>query len=176
MASPVGHSLCGISLYLLLKQRGNLDSIKKDWRVILLFVILANIPDIDFLIGMIFFGHANAIHGTITHSILFALVGSVVVALIYRSKSHEAFLGILYASMILIVSHDLIDVFSAKKIGFYTSGEGAALFYPFIGHKIHSPLALFYGIGHKDFAQLTSIRNLWTIVFEILIFIPIKIR
>ncbi len=163
--------MAGICLYLLLNQKRDIGSIIENWKVFLFYILLANIPDMDFLLGLIQYGQANIIHGKITHSILFAVTASITIAVLYGLKHKEPFFRNFIVYGVLILSHDLIDIFSAKAIGF-NRGEGVALFYPFIEYKISSPFSLFYGIRHKDLIQLLSIRNLYTILFEVLVFIP----
>ena len=51
MPSPIGHSLIGLSIYTVFTQRSQLY---KNWKLIFTSVILANLPDIDYVVVFIF--------------------------------------------------------------------------------------------------------------------------
>jgi membrane-bound metal-dependent hydrolase YbcI (DUF457 family) len=169
MASPIGHSLMGVSVYLLLFPRKKAGSSLEKSKTLLAVFLMANMPDIDFLFGFIR-GKPNQYHGYVTHSLVFAMIMAVLYAYIMQEKKFLFNNALLAFS--IIVSHDLMDSFSSQKLGFYP-GDGAALFYPFSDKKIASPLALFYGVRHQDLDQLLSSTNIWHIVYEILVLGPL---
>lgn len=167
MASPVGHSLMGLSLYLVLSPRRHLSNPLRRWKTMALCILLANLPDVDFLVGLIFYGRFNILHGEMTHSALFLVVASLFATLCQIHPSVRSF----FFTFLLIGSHDLMDFLSSQALGLQRA-YGIAFFYPFSQEKIGAPFSLFYGVRHKNLEQLFSLENLWTIGYELCVFLP----
>ena len=170
MASTVGHALAGLCLYALRSKKSFRDSVPPDIKSMAFFAVLANLPDLDFLIGLVWYGKMNAIHGEIPHSLLFLILTSLAFALLPFGPWLFWKRVILVFS--LIGSHDLIDFFSSQNLGFHPA-YGIHPFYPFSSERIGAPVTLFYGIRHKNLDQLLSLGNVWTVLYEMLIFIPL---
>ena len=71
MPLPLGHAAIGLTTYEL--SAGT--SAFRRWKRFVFIVLLANLPDIDVLIGLVFRWDGNAFHRGPTHSLLFALFG-----------------------------------------------------------------------------------------------------
>ena len=71
MPLPLGHAIIGLTTQNLYSQE---RSVFKPWKLTLFIILLANLPDIDVLLGLIFAGNGNAFHRGATHSLLFSLV------------------------------------------------------------------------------------------------------
>ncbi len=169
MASPVGHTLSGIVIYSLVQRLQQKQLTLKDWKVLLPFLFLPNLPDIDFLIGYVLNADPHTMHGGVTHSLGFILLVSVF-AIPFRLFGSA--IKTFFISFALIGSHLLLDMTSGQLF-MGGKGYGVMLFYPFSEQKVHFPLTIFWGPKHRTIEDLFSIENVHGIFWEILIFIPI---
>ena len=170
MASTVGHALCGISCLLGVSGANPGRPIPLTLRSAALFMLLANLPDIDFLVGYIVAQDPNAFHQGPTHSLLFAMVAGLLAGFAWRKQ-----LGLRLASVAFtaaVLSHDVVDILTGPILGFVRS-PGLALLWPFSTEKISAPFTLFPGILHLTFGELVSWHNMTAIAFELAVFIPI---
>ena len=85
MPLPVGHSLAGYLIYLGAER----DTSLYRWKLILLYVFAANLPDLDILPGFLM-GLPNRYHHGISHSLGFAILAGMVVILykLWRGEGH----------------------------------------------------------------------------------------
>ncbi|MBI5197046.1 MAG: metal-dependent hydrolase [Nitrospirae bacterium] len=164
----MGHSLMGVSIYLLFPSQNKRGPAISGWSL-LGAVFLADLPDLDFLLGFLE-GDPHLYHGKGTHSLIFAVATALLIGLLFRHDGD--FRGLFFRSSLLIASHDVMDILSARKLGPY-KGEGVALFYPFSEEMVASPFSVFYGVQHKDLEQLFSLVNFRHILYEILILGPV---
>ena len=81
MPLPFGHSLMGYSLYEAIPNGEKSFS----WRMLIVYVVVANLPDIDFLPGLIQ-GNPNKYHHHFTHSITFCMLVGTIFALYFFKK------------------------------------------------------------------------------------------
>jgi len=169
MPTPVGHSLIGLILYTARKGANwNLN-----WKDMLLFLLVANLADIDFLPGF-FAGNPNKFHHGMTHSIAFAILSGTVLGLIYYFKERKDFLKYFSTFSIVYFSHLVLDYFGKDtKFPF-----GEQLFWPFSEIYVLSPVALFSDVSKASssdiFIQsLFNWHNLGTVMLEAVIFLPI---
>ena len=169
MPTPVGHSLMGLILYT--ERKGvnwNLN-----WKDMLLFLLVANLADIDFLPGFLA-GNPNKFHHGMTHSISFAVLSGTVLGLIYYLKERKDFLKYFSIFSIVYFSHLVLDYFGKDtKFPF-----GEQLFWPFSKNFFLSPIALFSDVSKASssdiFIQsLFNWHNLGTVILEVAIFLPI---
>ena len=107
MPLPLGHAFIGLTTQNISSQD---NAVFKQWKLTLLVIILANLPDIDVLIGLIFCGNGNAIHRGPTHSLLFALVMGYLISKAWRPFPIIPKIKFLN-SFLLILSHVLADRF-----------------------------------------------------------------
>jgi membrane-bound metal-dependent hydrolase YbcI (DUF457 family) len=135
-----------------------------------LYAVLANLPDVDLLIGLLLKGDAQAYHGGVTHSIFFAVVMGLVASLILRRRF--AIRWSLFVFSLAVASHVLVDSFTGTHIGVHST-RGYALFWPFSQTVWPMPVTLFPGVQHDTLARLLSAHNLAVIGYEILIFVPV---
>ncbi len=69
MCTPVGHSLAALGIFYLAGRRPSRDEIRRlGW-----FIVLANLPDFDFIPGILI-GDPGRFHHTYSHSIGFVLL------------------------------------------------------------------------------------------------------
>ena len=116
MPSPLGHTAFGLAVHELHSRDTSNLGIRK---TVILVSVLANLPDIDVLIGLIFYGNGGVFHRGATHSIVFALVMSALISNGWRCWSRIPKLGFLWCFM-LTTSHLLADaIFSSTPVSFF---------------------------------------------------------
>ena len=166
MASPIAHSFAGFWTSLVLRRRAK-TRLTGHWREYLprvgVLILLANAPDLDLFITPGFPG--SALHRGFTHSLAVAILISLALSCAWRIAPGFWRSTILYFTA--YSSHLLIDFFTGTKIGWTNTGFGMPLFWPW-GKTFSSPLILFFGIHHKDFAALFSLDNVWACTYELL--------
>ena len=170
MASPVAHSFAGFWTFLLLTARlkGRLATACGQYLPqLVLLVLLANLADVDFLIGLGTEANANALHHGFTHSLAAAVFVALAVSCVWRIA------GSFWRSAILCFSayssHLLIDLCSGAKLGWNVTASGIPLFWPW-AKEFRSPLVLVVGVTHKDLPALFSMKNVWSSFYELLTF------
>ncbi|NOZ61619.1 MAG: metal-dependent hydrolase [Calditrichaeota bacterium] len=166
MSTPVGHSIAGYFFYVF----GGGEKKTIDWKKLILFVSLANLPDIDYLFGL-FVGRPNLYHHQFTHSLAFAFIIAIIFATFFRGILTKNF----WASFLIVFacygSHILIDYFTLDT----SLPFGEQLFWPFSKAYFVSSFSIFRDI-HKgdtpgDFVRnLFSLYNWITVLTEIFIF------
>ena len=116
MPLPLGHAVLGLTTQHLISQD---TSVFKKWKLALVVMILGNLPDIDVLIGLIFFGNGSAIHRGPTHSLLFVLVAGFVISRVLKWAPEMPRIGFRDCSLI-ILSHLAADYFfTSSPISFF---------------------------------------------------------
>jgi len=159
MPLPIAHTGIGLACYLSLPKR-DIDQLndRKNAVLLLLFAFLANLPDLDFLPGIIV-GQPNAYHHGPSHSIVLALIAAVAVFSISYRYFHE--LGkvrYLLALLLVCASHTLLDFFS-KDTG---HPFGVPLLWPLHEDYFISSTSLFSDVERSSdpgFAFIMSLFN-----------------
>ena len=169
MASPVAHSFAGYWIFqffaqskfrLLRFRRGKLLPLG-------ILVVVANLPDFDFLLSMVIRGNLNDLHRGFTHSLTVAAFVSVVLTLAWPIAT--PFWGSALVYFTAYSSHILIDLFTGLRLGWTNSGFGIPLFWP-LPQKYSSPLILIIGVQHQNLAAVWSIQNAASGMYELLTF------
>lgn len=159
MPLPVGHALAGLAF----QQARPGFFLRNRWLDAFCFMILANLPDADFLPGFIL-GRPNLFHHGASHSLGAALgVAGAGAALLRLAQGRTAASGRSrvpgQALMIFLVycSHLLLDVFALDFVAPY----GLPLFWPFSSRSIIASRPLFLNITRSPLAGdfLASIFN-----------------
>ena len=172
MASPVGHSLIGFSLFLWASPRlktGLVSHVALFRNKLIAFIILAILPDLDFLFSWMISGDPNRYHRNWTHSLLFAIITAGVFAFIVRIDpdiKKNGFFGFL-----AVGSHSVIDFFTGPTLG-VTPSYGIPWLIPFSTEQLISPVTIFVGPHHQNFEQLFSFHNWWWAFVEALVLAP----
>jgi inner membrane protein len=170
MATPFGHSLAGFAVYTFAPSvnRNRLN-------LVLLCIIMANAPDLDFLPGIIA-GRPALYHQGITHSIGFALLISLGAAAVYRLWG-QSFPLIFFSAFVAYLSHLAIDFFGPD--GRLPYGE--PLFWPISDRYFISPIPVFswlhhvaltYGSTQEWLRGILSVHNIRAIVLESVLILP----
>lgn len=154
MPLPIAHGLVGASAAALWRPRERLAA---DWYKLALAAFLAVSPDFDFL--LVWGWHMRGVHRGFTHSILMAVLVTLLMLGALGLSQMKAALA--YGSAFL--SHTLLD-FSTTKIG-----GGVKLFWPFLDDRFKLGL-----IGFSDFPKGFSLSSAArACLLELLVFAPV---
>lgn len=116
MPLPMGHAVLGLTSQYMVSQD---TSVFKKWKPAMVVMMLANLPDIDVLIGLVFFSNGNAIHRGPTHSLLFALVAGLFFSKALRWIPEMPRISFRDCSLV-ILSHLAADhFFTSSPISFF---------------------------------------------------------
>jgi inner membrane protein len=171
MATPLGHSLAGYAI------SSFFSPAKQRSRVLLIFlpIIMANLPDLDFLPGILK-GAPALYHQGIAHSLGVALMVSLAVAVFYRVNGFSA------RSMFILcftcyASHLILDFFGPDDRPPY----GIPLFWPVVDRSFISPIPILIGVHHagttnasiREWIQgILTVHNLGAMIVEVLLIGP----
>lgn len=167
MASTVGHGLCGVALALTLAVANKQYRAALPLRELAFVAVLANLPDIDFLLGMIFFADPQHLHGGFTHTFAFALAVGAVIGL--WLKRWWALERPWWFYSLVVASHPVVDSLAGPNVGLNAT-KGYALLWPLSEQRLPMPVTLFPGPRHDTVARLFSAHNIWVVVYEIAVF------
>src|SRR5438067_12688808 len=134
---------------------------------LVLLVLLANLADVDFLIGLGTEANANALHRGFTHSLAAAVFVALALSCVWQIAASFWRSAILCFSA--YSSHLLIDLCTGTKLGWNAAASGIPLFWP-SSKTYSSPFILVFGVRHENLHQLFSIENMWSLIYELLIF------
>lgn len=153
------------------------DEKERSWKMLLLFVVLANLPDLDFLPGLLM-GDPNKFHHHYwSHSFGAAVVVGAMFALaITCLRPARGFWFYFALCSGIYFSHVALDFFSHDTSAPY----GVAIFWPFSAVYVTSPQPIFMSVhkaGQSDtfFQNLFVMHNFWAVVWELVVFVPIVI-
>jgi inner membrane protein len=167
MASPFGHSLCGVLLGESLRKPRAPEPRTVALQRWLVWALLANLPDIDFLIGWIVFDDPRRLHSGFTHSLPFCVAVAAAAALASRRFPLVPGFG---TALALVGSHLLLDAASGHLLT--GPGYGVMAFYPFSSFRVRSPISLFWGPQHHDLSELFGLANVLGVLWELAVFLP----
>ncbi len=164
MASPVAHSLIGLSAYVLVKHR------HLDGRLLLAWLVLAaNLPDLDFIPGLLL-GNVDEIHHSASHSLGFAVLVALLVAVFLYLKDHGQRLQLTLLSAGLVSSHLLVDWLTRDRGAPY----GIPLLWPLTSDRFQSPTTIFLDIRRNNFFTWEIIsHDLRAVAIELLLCVPL---
>jgi len=80
MPSPIGHSLAGYAIY-----SGTVKCKANNWKIVLLYVLVANLPDFDFIPGFLM-DTPNEFHRGLSHSIGLAIVIGIITSVFITKR------------------------------------------------------------------------------------------
>jgi inner membrane protein len=170
MPLPVGHSLMGYALY----ETSAGEQTQFSWRMVMFFIVIANVPDLDFIPGFVA-GEPNKYHHHFwSHSLGAAVVFGLLGALLARGYLKRSFWAAFLLVATIYFSHVFLDLLSKDTSFPY----GVPIFWPFTDVYFTSPLPIFMSVhkGGDSSSFLSSLlvaHNLWVAVWEIVVFIPI---
>ena len=121
---PILHTYAGYAVYRSIKKR---DS-HANWKWALFFILMANLPDFDFIPGVIL-GESGVFHRGISHSFIAGAALSLLLASLARRFFRISLLKVFSLSFIAFSSHLVLDIFT---------GATNDLFWPFDPTFFHS--------------------------------------
>ena len=155
MPLPIAHSLVGAGVAALSRPQ---NSLKRDWRVLLLAAFLAVTPDFDFfLIWAGISGHEA--HRGPTHSILFALAVTLLLAI----SAGFSYLRSVLACGAALLSHGILDFLTTRQ------GRGVELLWPFSDERLKLGVIGFSEFPH-GFHLLEIVKSS---LIELIVFAPL---
>jgi inner membrane protein len=170
MASTVGHALCGVACLLGTRLALPAQAPPLETRSVVLFALLANLPDLDLALGLAV-GDAQRFHGGATHSIAFAAATGLIAALALRGALGALQAWLIYS--VTVLSHVAVDGLLGPQLGWHAS-LGARYLWPFIEERVGSlPLTVLLGIRHGDMGTLLGAHNARAIALELLVLLPV---
>ena len=106
MPLPIGHTAVGLATF---KTVGRSDGRASGWMLLAWITMLANLPDIDIVWGLVARGDGHCFHRGPTHSLFFALVCGLLASQAWRLSRHFPRLGFATCSAI-VFSHVMADM------------------------------------------------------------------
>jgi inner membrane protein len=161
MPLPIGHALAGIAC----QQASPRFFLKNRWLDAAVFVLLANLPDGDFLPGFLQ-GFPNRYHHGIFHSFGAMLAVSAAIALVLRKKKKP--IQVFAMAFIVLASHLVLDFLTLD----FKPPYGLPLFWPLSGDYVIDASPVFLNITRSPhsanfFSSLFSLHNLKAALLEI---------
>jgi len=139
MPFPLGHTAIGLAAFETV-QKSEIRTSR--WSLFVWVMLLANLPDVDVIIGLLCQGNGNIFHRGPTHSLVFALASGLLASQAWRVDHRIPRLGV-GVCFILVLSHLVSDLL-------LTSGP-VSIFWP---------LEVHWSTGH----------NGWLNIFHLVIF------
>lgn len=165
MATPYGHSLAGVLIYLGV-HKGKL----KDNRTTAgLYILSANLPDLDFIPGIII-GNPDRFHHGISHSIGLALLFAGIVGGYGWFKNKRNKVRHFLVCFCLYFSHIFIDWFTSDS-GF---PYGVLFWWPFSNQYYIAPLTILPEVWRHDLLSVSTIvHDIKAMLIETALFLPL---
>lgn len=168
MPSPIGHSLIGLAIgsAALMQPCRPGELARKLYGLrwtLLLCMVLANLPDLDYVPGLLI-GDMNRFHHHYTHTLGFALLAVAGVWLVGRGGRPHLGGRYLLLALVLLLSHLAADIMTRDGSEPY----GIMALWPIADTRVLSPVSLFPAFKKDYFLQLFDPRNLRPVLFEIL--------
>lgn len=170
MSSLVGHALAGIAAAQAAsgdpKRRGR----RRFWA---LMAIIAVLPDLDVVVFMLFNPPGMVPHRGASHSLLFAAVIALAVALVFGHFLSLSRLRLFGCAFAAYASHLVLDYLMGK-------GPQVHFFWPISDHGYLSPVQIvptaYYGLSGRALEQvLLAPATYLGIALELFIFVPLVV-
>ena len=136
MPLPLGHAAIGLAAQDVCLRD---DSVTTRWTYVLFIAILANLPDVDVLVGLLLQGNGNAYHRGPAHGLLCAFLMGFLASNAWRLWKHIPKMSFLTCVMI-ILSHVAAD--------FFLTSSAVSFFWP---------LEVHWASGYKGWNDVVSL-------------------
>jgi membrane-bound metal-dependent hydrolase YbcI (DUF457 family) len=148
MCLPLGHMALGATVYDCCAEE---VSVFRHWRTMVFVALLANLPDIDMIFGLLLQGNGSIYHRGPTHSLVFVLLMSLIAANLWRilPQVPKIRFSVCFA---IILSHLLAD--------YFFSGGHVSFFWPLLPQYSHG----YRGWGDVVFAALQVYQDFGVIM------------
>ena len=150
--SPVTHLAAGLLGWQLAAEKKNL-------KLLILFILLANLPDFDFVFYLLLGEEIVGLHQYYTHNVFFVGLTALAFRPFFKTKKERL------ALLLVAFSHlalDFLTIDGVPPIGF-------RLFYPFSRQLVN--FGIFPNLMKGTWAEVFSWHNLQVICFETVLFL-----
>lgn len=173
MPSPVAHSLIGLAVgigCLVPRARGVavLRALRRRLRHLLVFLVLANFPDLDYVPGL-FVGYINAFHFQYTHTLGWIAGVAPAVWLLWRRQEKGIGVGMLAVLFGLLASHLVADMLTTD----YWDPFGIMALWPLTDRYFVSPVAIFANVAKAEWPDILKRQNLDVLAVELAWCVPL---
>ena len=172
MSSPIGHSFAGYIINSYSSRSLKIQGIK----ALFLYIFIANVPDLDFVPGLLV-GKPNLFHHGISHSVGMGAIFSLLLALLLNIGDTENLNKDFFLFFSLYCSHLLLDYISYDTrpplgipIFWPLSNEYFIFKYPILPPVAHSKNT--YANIAQFFSGAFSLHNLYVVLMEFAVSLP----
>jgi membrane-bound metal-dependent hydrolase YbcI (DUF457 family) len=171
MPTPLGHSIIGLGVALACGPDRRLRDLLADRGTLVLAVVLANLADVDLLVGLLVYGSAARYHGYFMHSVFFAVAVAALVTLLPwpAMPPRRRFLF----ALALLLSHPVADMLQSPWGPGLFSGLGVRVLAPLSEERWSFPISLLLGVEFQTWSQIVSVRSFVVVLLEILCLLPL---
>ncbi|MEL4896320.1 metal-dependent hydrolase [Crocosphaera sp. Alani8] len=162
MASPIGHSLAGYFIFLGVCKNPRFLQACSSKKLIITAIIIANLPDIDFILGYLFYNDFSAIHRQFTHSFFVGFFVCIIIYFFLRVYNKIPYYFLVWL-LGLYFSHILLDML-AYDANFPT---GVQCFFPFTSHYFAFPISILGGLTFTG--GIIQLSNFLTVLQEMFV-------
>jgi membrane-bound metal-dependent hydrolase YbcI (DUF457 family) len=152
MALPLAHAAAGYALHRLDRR----ETTFAGWRRAAVYIVLANLPDADFILGFLL-GKPGVFHRGVSHTVLASVIVGALGAWMARRWYGDRFGGAWLAFSAVYGSHLLVDGLTIDERG----PAGAQFLWPFTEAYYIAPVTVF----HEIFIDGTTRLGFLTTVF-----------
>ena len=138
MSIVVGHTIAG---YAAAEAAGGRRLFDRWWKTALFAAVLANLPDLDFLPGLLV-GDADRFHHGAAHSLVAALAVGALAGVVLRGPGRRG-RHVAAAAAAVYASHGLVDTVSPERAGPHA---GVELLWPFSSARLSAEVPLPEGL------------------------------
>jgi len=164
MSSPIGHSLAGYVFHTIRFRKFK----PQGYRSLLLYIFMANAPDLDFLPGFLI-GKPNLYHHGISHSFGAAVIFSLCGTLLFQMKQYRSAVKAFGVYLSLYASHLILDFLCLDG----RPPHGIPIFWPFTNEYYTFPVLppikhslLDHATIGQFLSDAFSLHNLYVIFLE----------
>lgn len=167
MCTPIGHSLAALGLFYATGSK----PVKEDTRRLGWFILLANLPDFDFIPGILI-GDPGRFHHGISHSIGLALIIFMLAWWWNRPKLANSRLATAFIAFALVGSHLLLDWLTWDPPGY--NEQGIPFLWPWSDMYYLAPQTLFLRVERQNLLSAETLtNNLTGLVIEVAVLVPL---
>lgn len=157
MATPLGHSLAGFVVYKFFYPEDK----KINWLRAISLILIANLPDLDFLPGFLA-GSLNRNHHGIIHSLGFSLLAAAALGFVFQKWLKRNFLKSWGIIFLTLVFHLLIDFFTLDL----SRPAGGKFLWPLSNNFFISKLPILPPFWRDRWPDIFQPQNIATLLVE----------
>ena len=162
MASPIGHSLAVFFGFFLVRENAEFLKYYSSKKLIITAIIVANLSDVDSILGYLIYQDFNALHLQFTHSFFVGFIVCIIIyfCLRFYKKITYFFLVWLWG---LYFSHILLDMLSGDS----NPPAGVQCFFPFTADYFAFPISILGGLTFTG--GIIQLKNFLTVLQEVIV-------